>query len=438
MALLGRHVDLSTTGAPPPPPSNFTFGGNYTAGGDGNFTSGWNTTIWGPIPNDTRRSLQPDIIACALITWVIGMTLVVLRVYTRTRIVKVFGPSDWCVAFAALCAAGVTASAIEQAIRGAGKHTWHMNPYQIPLMTRAAWYGILFYSLSLTFTKISILLLYKRIFTYPGWIKRTIKIVLFVVMAIGVWLIASVCTACVPLEAFWNWWIVFVRPTYCQPPNLWWANAGLHISTDVVIVLLPMPVLSTLRLPRRQKLAVMGVFALGFFVILVSVMRLVKLVEVETTPQVDTGYSGASLHFWTAVEVNTAISCACLMTLKPFVAQFYPGFLAPGSYMTDPTLRHVTARSGRSSGTGRSSRRSFARPGSGMRQGHTMSETQSPRTGMFPHSEEHEMAMCEEAMKTDIEAQRDESVVSTVPEDESTCGAGDLRPPPKPHVRPAT
>jgi hypothetical protein len=107
-------------------------------------------------------------------------------------------------------------------------------------------------------------LLYKRIFTYPGWIKKAISIVLFAIIAIGVWLIASVCTACVPLEAFWKWWLVFVRPVYCQPPNLWWANSGIHIATDIIIVLLPIPVISTLRLPRRQKMAVVGVFTLGF------------------------------------------------------------------------------------------------------------------------------------------------------------------------------
>jgi len=90
-------------------------------------------------------------------------------------------------------------------------------------------------------------------------------VVLFAVMVIGAWLVASVCTACVPLEAFWNWWLRFapVQPAYCQPPNLWWANSGIHIATDVLIVLLPMPVISTLRLPRRQKMAVIGVFALG-------------------------------------------------------------------------------------------------------------------------------------------------------------------------------
>jgi hypothetical protein len=122
-----------STAVAPPGPSNFTFGGNFTAGGGGNYT---NNPIWGPVPNDTGRSLQPDIIACAIITWLIGLTFVVLRFYTRIRIIKVFGPSDWCIAFAALCAAGVTASSVEQAARGAGKHAWNIDPMQVPLMTR--------------------------------------------------------------------------------------------------------------------------------------------------------------------------------------------------------------------------------------------------------------------------------------------------------------
>jgi hypothetical protein len=103
---------------------------------------------------------------------------------------------------------------------------------------QAAWYGMLFYNLSLTLSRISILLLYKRIFTY-SWIKRAIQIVLILVSAIGIWFIVSVCTACMPLEAFWDWSLFFKGPVYCQPANLWWANAGLHISSDLVVMALP-------------------------------------------------------------------------------------------------------------------------------------------------------------------------------------------------------
>lgn len=105
-------------------------------------------------------------------------------------------------------------------------------------VAQAAWYGILFYNLSLSLTRISILLLYKRIFTY-SWIKRAIQIVLVLVIAIGIWLVVSVCTACMPLQAFWDWSLFWTQPVYCQPPNLWWANAALHIASDLIIMALP-------------------------------------------------------------------------------------------------------------------------------------------------------------------------------------------------------
>jgi hypothetical protein len=166
-------------------------------------------------------------------------------------------------------------------------------------------------------------------------------------------------------------------------------------------------------------------------VVLVSIIRLVKLVHVETRPTFDAGYAGASLHFWTLTEVNTAVSCACLMTLKPLVAHFFPDFFASSSDMSEPTLRQVTERSRHSTGTGRTSRMSFARPGSGMTQCHAMSDIQSPRSAVFPAIDEQDARYSEEAIKNlDVEAQVDESVASTVPDEEAVLPEGTLRPPP--------
>jgi len=279
---------------------------------------------------------------------------------------------------------------------------------------------------------------------------------LFAVLALGVWLVASVFTACVPLEAFWNWWLVFVRPVYCQPATLWWANAGLHIASDVMIFLLPLPMLSTLSLPRKQKIALVGVFALGFLyvssaqriftlpeltktdsVCVVSILRLVNLIKVETTSPIDASYNSAELAFWTVGEVNTAISCACIMTLKPLIVHFFPRFLAEDSCVSQPTLHEVTTRSRRSSAAGTSSRQSFAREGSDLRQGQPMSEAQTPRTGVFPRFHGDDAVLDEAALKNrDIEAQRDESVASSIPDEEPTFPRGIIRPPQR--MRPAS
>ena len=138
-----------------------------------------------------------------------------------------------------------------------------MDPAQLLPMQRAGWYGILFYSLTLAFTKISILFLYRRIFT-TYWARRANSLLLWIVVIIGLWITASVATACVPLEAFWNWNLAMTTKVYCHSLNVWWTNSALNIVTDLAIVLLPMPVLTKLQLPRRQKYALVGVFALGF------------------------------------------------------------------------------------------------------------------------------------------------------------------------------
>lgn len=180
-------------------------------------------------------------------------------------------------------------------------------------------------------------------------------------------------------------------------------------------------------------------------------MRLVRLIQVETISPADASYSGASLDFWTTTEVNTAVSCACLMTLKPLIVHFYPGFLSPArADMSDPTLRQVTARSARpSSGAGRSSRRSLNRPGSGLsagQQAHPMTEIPGrPRSDLFAPAEaeegQHEMRFGGDALKkSDIEAQLLEGSVasSTVPDEDPSFVEGTLRPPPQPRLSPAT
>ncbi|KAK3902978.1 hypothetical protein C8A05DRAFT_33292 [Staphylotrichum tortipilum] len=298
--------------------------------------------VWPGIPLHPARSLQPDIVACAVLTLLISTLFVGLRFYTRGRVNHVLNASDWCILPALLCAAGVTASSLEQMAHGAGRHVWENDPYSLPGFERAAWYGILFYNLSLTLSRVSILLLYQRIFTY-SWIKRTIQIVLILVILIGVWLVVSVFTACIPLQAFWDWSLYFKTHVYCHPVNLWWGNAALHITSDLVVMALPMPVLSSLNLPRRQKYAIVGVFALGFFVCVISIVRLVALIDATQNPSLDGIYTSANMIFWTTVEVNSAVSCACIMTLKPLIQRAFPRLLSPSKGHRDPpNLQWIT------------------------------------------------------------------------------------------------
>jgi hypothetical protein len=50
----------------------------------------------------------------------------------------------------------------------------------------------------------------------------------------------------------------------------------MNIATDVSLLLLPMPLLSKLQLPRMQKLALMGVFAMGILYVYQIALELLR------------------------------------------------------------------------------------------------------------------------------------------------------------------
>jgi len=115
------------------------------------------------------------------------------------------------------------------------------------------------YNASLAFTKFSILFQYLRIFP-----NRSFRVVCYIVMGIvatySSWAIVSGYVNCVPVAKFWN----HDLPGSCLKfEAVWLFNASMSIATDLTLLILPMPLLVQLQLPRVQKLALMGVFAIG-------------------------------------------------------------------------------------------------------------------------------------------------------------------------------
>ena len=121
------------------------------------------------------------------------------------------------------------------------------------------WVAIPMYNASLACTKFSILFQYLRIFP-----SRPFRISCYVAMGVvasySTWAIVSGFVNCVPIAKFWDRSI----QGYCLSfEALWFFNASMNILTDLALLIMPMPLLSQLQLPRMQKIALVGVFAIG-------------------------------------------------------------------------------------------------------------------------------------------------------------------------------
>jgi hypothetical protein len=90
-------------------------------------------------------------------------------------------------------------------------------------------------------------------------------------------------------------------------------STAADILTDLLIIALPMSLALRVRLPWRSRLALCGVFALGGFVILFSVVRIIVTNTNNTRPEL------SWLALWSVIEA----SVACMVcNLAPFKVLF--------------------------------------------------------------------------------------------------------------------
>lgn len=141
---------------------------------------------------------------------------------------------------------------------------------------------------------------------------------------------ASSIWQCTPIAAAWD---KSIQHAFCiSLPKNWYANAGFAISTDLIILCLPMQPIWTSKLPIHQKRALMLVFALGLFVTASSIMRMSTLNFSITSP--DMTYAIAST-LWTMIEENVAIICACLPMCRMVLGWIFPSLFGVSPANTD-------------------------------------------------------------------------------------------------------
>jgi hypothetical protein len=159
-----------------------------------------------------------------------------------------------------------------------------------------------------------------------------------VIIVYGLWSVFSTAFMCTPVAYFWDHSI----GGHCLSRlGVWFANASLNIVTDVVICLMPVPVLNKLRLPRKQKYALIAVFCLGLFVCLTSILRLKALYDISVST--DVTWDNTPAAYWSSLECNFSVVAACLPTLRKTVSRFFPRFFSSPSD-TDSKHRYIPSR----------------------------------------------------------------------------------------------
>ncbi|KAJ5951385.1 uncharacterized protein N7479_009798 [Penicillium vulpinum] len=270
------------------------------------------TSVFGPPPPGVdlteNRNVQDTIAVvsvCALAIVTIIFRLIV-RVYVQGARLEA---DDWLVGITGIPLIALLASSILGGRYGFGLHVWSVT---------ILFAYLIIYLLELLLIKISILMFYRRIFGMNWMIWATLLI------SCGWWLgslIAALC-ACDPIPFFWTEITNHKSGSYRYNFYYYYiGNAAANVLTDILILLVPMPIIWKLQMRTNQKIGVCAVLLLGGFVCIASGIRIHYLNYLNGN--VDLTWALGSVSVWSTIEPCIGIICACLPVLQPFVRSLF-------------------------------------------------------------------------------------------------------------------
>ncbi|KAL4812801.1 hypothetical protein BDW67DRAFT_193222 [Aspergillus spinulosporus] len=247
---------------------------------------------------------------------------VLARVYTRKKLVKRMEANDWMILIALILSFVFMSFLLVEALNGMGMHLVDIPAPILLKQMKAFWLSIPFYNAALLCAKASILMQYFRVFP-SRCMRRICWTMIGILVTYGTWAVLSGFLNCIPVARFWDPTI----PGSCLSSKaLWFSNASMHIATDLAILVIPIPALYSLELPRKQRIALIAIFAVGGFVCITSICRLLSLKRIADSS--DPTYDNVGAATWSAVECNVGIICACLPTLRPLISRMIPQLLS--------------------------------------------------------------------------------------------------------------
>ncbi|PWY64259.1 integral membrane protein [Aspergillus heteromorphus CBS 117.55] len=235
---------------------------------------------------------------------------VCLRIISRLERKQRLWWDDWMILFSMAWNLIVVGFIFAMISEGMGVHADNLPAWRIVMIAKFLLVAEILYVYNLVWTKLSILLMYYRIFHFTYFKKWAYIIGTFVIM----WVICITFLfvfICVPVQKVWEPSL----PGHCiNQVGTWVANATSTIATDLVILFLPLPQVWKLQLRLSEKFALTIAFGLGFFVVFASAYRFTVLFSYTST---DSSYTLAPTVGWTAIEMSAGIVSACLPTVRP-------------------------------------------------------------------------------------------------------------------------
>ncbi|KAF3800412.1 hypothetical protein GCG54_00014211 [Colletotrichum gloeosporioides] len=263
-----------------------------------------------------------------------GLTTIMfgLRSYSKTALNTHWYTEDWtCLAAYGLWMCYIS-TVLVMAHYGEGYHEWEVTKeaYKevlqvgrnsvetsclIPFVAKHCqwlYIGSILYCPAAYLTKATLLLLEARVFAVYERVSRGVFTFIYVLLFCYIPIMMLKVLVCIPVAATWD---SDIKPANClNQRKVFISDMCLGVFTDIIILLVPLAMMFSLRLPFWTKVKVVALLSAGGIATGVSIFRLYKSILFLEPSDRTEGF--VLLDITTALELAIGLICACLPTIN--------------------------------------------------------------------------------------------------------------------------
>ncbi|OCF44340.1 hypothetical protein I317_01785 [Kwoniella heveanensis CBS 569] len=291
---------------------------------------------------DTVQTVQHDrsaaIFTVVMILAVLSTTFVSLRMISKGWIVRKVTLDDWVAVLAWFFCISCSILIMIGTRVGLGRIGSEVKAEWVAPLRKITYAFTVFYNPAIMTIKVAILILYIRMSTAHRFLRIASIATMVVVLLTGI-ICTFICIfRCHPVSAGWS---ARDNSQCIDIISLYLSTAPINILTDLAILLLPLPILTSLRMEYRQKVVLVTTFIVGGFVTIVDVVRIAYLQQALKAERLlgDSGRLAATIKLgdftyyisfalmWSTIETSVGLMCCCVLVLKPLVMRVIPAML---------------------------------------------------------------------------------------------------------------
>ncbi|KAH6642006.1 hypothetical protein C7974DRAFT_326858 [Boeremia exigua] len=280
-----------------------------------------------------KESRAHELKTISIGTIAIAAAFLLLRLYSRWLKTRRLWCDDAYAILAAVLLITVSVIILEMSLKGFGLHYWNVPTTNAVILLKLFYVCQMLYVAVQIVSKIAILALYSRLFPdHIKWFRWSVRGMFAFMIIHGLVFLLLVVFQCLPISAIWDKTVTSAK---CLPVSaaIGFTGAGLSILEDIIILLLPLPVVWKLQMNLRKKIGVIFLISVGSFALITSIVRLKYLVKYSNS--FDSTWDNVDVIKWSLIEILSACICGNLLPLRPLLEEITPSLRSMYSWYSD-------------------------------------------------------------------------------------------------------